>query len=160
MSQAVLISLRPKWCSKIANGEKTIEVRKRQPQLDVLFKVYIYCTKAEERLAFILKDGDENYGEIYHGKTVFGKVENVQYVICGASGRRSSASLSATAFMNWKQKHTAEATTSKARISQRQTMWRDSRVLTSKICTPICTRKKDTAGIFQTLNAMINRANC
>lgn len=45
MSQAVLISIRPKWCSKIANGEKTIEVRKRRPQLDGTFKVYIYCTK-------------------------------------------------------------------------------------------------------------------
>lgn len=45
MSQAVLISIRPKWCSKIANGEKTIEVRKKRPQLDVPFKVYVYCTK-------------------------------------------------------------------------------------------------------------------
>lgn len=45
MSQAVLINIRPKWCSKIANGEKTIEVRKRRPQLDGTFKVYIYCTK-------------------------------------------------------------------------------------------------------------------
>ncbi len=50
MSQAVLISIRPKWCSKIANGEKTIEVRKRQPQLDVPFKVYIYCTHRPDML--------------------------------------------------------------------------------------------------------------
>ena len=72
---AVLISIRPKWCEKIISGEKTIEVRKTRPKMDTPFKCYIYCTKAEERLAFILKDGDENYGEIYHGKTVFGKVE-------------------------------------------------------------------------------------
>ena len=71
MSRAVLISIRPKWCEKIANGEKTIEVRRTRPKLETPFKVYIYCTKAEERLIAILKDGDENYGEIYHGKPVF-----------------------------------------------------------------------------------------
>lgn len=27
MSKAVLISIRPKWCEKIINGDKTIEVR-------------------------------------------------------------------------------------------------------------------------------------
>ena len=28
MSKAVMLSIRPKWCEKIASGEKTIEVRK------------------------------------------------------------------------------------------------------------------------------------
>jgi len=45
MSQAVLISIKPRWCGKIATGEKTIEVRKNYPKLDVPFKGYIYCTK-------------------------------------------------------------------------------------------------------------------
>lgn len=44
MSKAVLISIRPKWVEKIANGEKTIEVRKTRPRLDTPFKCYIYCT--------------------------------------------------------------------------------------------------------------------
>lgn len=44
MSKAVLISIRPKWCEKIANGEKNIEVRKTKPKLDPPFKCYIYCT--------------------------------------------------------------------------------------------------------------------
>ena len=44
MSKAVLISIRPKWAEKIANGEKTIEVRKTCPKLDTPFKCYIYCT--------------------------------------------------------------------------------------------------------------------
>ena len=44
MSKAVLISIRPKWVEKIANGEKTIEVRKTKPKLDTPFKCYIYCT--------------------------------------------------------------------------------------------------------------------
>lgn len=45
MSKAVLISIRPKWCEKIASGKKTIEVRRNFPKLDVPFKVYIYCTR-------------------------------------------------------------------------------------------------------------------
>ncbi len=43
--KAVLISIRPKWCEKIVNGEKTIEVRKSRPKLETPFKCYIYCTK-------------------------------------------------------------------------------------------------------------------
>lgn len=44
MSKAVLISIRPKWCEKIVNGNKTIEVRKTRPKIDTPFKCYIYCT--------------------------------------------------------------------------------------------------------------------
>ena len=44
MSKAVLISIRPKWCEKIINGDKTIEVRKTRPKMDTPFKCYIYCT--------------------------------------------------------------------------------------------------------------------
>lgn len=44
MSKAVLISIRPQWCEKIVNGEKTIEVRKTRPKLETPFKCYIYCT--------------------------------------------------------------------------------------------------------------------
>ena len=39
-----MLSIRPKWCEKIASGEKTIEVRKTRPKLETPFKVYIYCT--------------------------------------------------------------------------------------------------------------------
>ena len=59
MSKAVMISIRPKWCEKIASGEKTIEVRKTRPKLETPFKCYIYCTQARERLITILKDGRE-----------------------------------------------------------------------------------------------------
>lgn len=44
MSKAALISIRPKWCEKIASGEKTIEVRKTRPKMNTPFKCYIYCT--------------------------------------------------------------------------------------------------------------------
>ncbi len=86
MSKAVLISIRPKWCEKIARGEKTIEVRKNRPKLETPFKCYIYCTKAKERLIDILKDGDENYGEIYHGKPVFIKLDEGS--VCDMWGKR------------------------------------------------------------------------
>lgn len=45
MSRAVLISIRPEWCEKIADGEKTIEVRKKRPKLETPFRGYIYRTK-------------------------------------------------------------------------------------------------------------------
>lgn len=43
--KSVMISIQPKWCKLIANGKKTVEVRKTKPKLDTPFKCYIYCTK-------------------------------------------------------------------------------------------------------------------
>lgn len=45
----LLLAVRPKWCEKIASGQKTIEVRKSAPK-EVPFKVYIYCTKGRDLL--------------------------------------------------------------------------------------------------------------
>ena len=70
-SMAVLISIQPKWCDLIARGAKTIEVRKTRPKIETPFKCYIYQSKSKDRLMYVMKDGDENYGEIYHGKPVF-----------------------------------------------------------------------------------------
>lgn len=44
MKDAVLISIRPKWCELIASGKKTIEVRKTRPKIETPFKCYIYQT--------------------------------------------------------------------------------------------------------------------
>lgn len=41
-----MLSIRPKWCEKIASGEKTIEVRKTRPKLPTPFKCYIYCSQS------------------------------------------------------------------------------------------------------------------
>lgn len=72
MSKAVLISINPKWCKKIANLRKTVEIRKTAPKIEVPFKCYIYCTKAPKKLITIFRDGEKSYdGEIYHGKTKF-----------------------------------------------------------------------------------------
>lgn len=46
MGKAVLISIRPQWCEKIASGEKTLEIRKTKPNLETPFKCYIYCTQS------------------------------------------------------------------------------------------------------------------
>ena len=68
MRKAVMISIRPKWCEKIARGEKTIEVRKSRPKLETPFKCYIYQTKngkAEPELIIA-------YGKICGRKNVNG----------------------------------------------------------------------------------------
>lgn len=49
MNKAVMLSIRPKWVEKIANGEKTIEVRKTKPKLKTPFKCYIYCTMPDAK---------------------------------------------------------------------------------------------------------------
>lgn len=43
--KSILISIKPEWCEMIANGKKTVEVRKTRPKLEAPFKCYIYCTK-------------------------------------------------------------------------------------------------------------------
>ena len=58
MSKAVLISIRPKWVEKIANGKKTIEVRKTKPKLETPFKCYIYCTNIRPFLV---------WGDVFRG---------------------------------------------------------------------------------------------
>ena len=45
--KSVLISIQPKWCELIANGKKTVEVRKSKPKLETPFKCYIYQTKMQ-----------------------------------------------------------------------------------------------------------------
>ena len=56
--KSVLLSIQPKWCEKIAIGEKTVEIRKTRPKLDVPFKVYIYCTNTRPYLV---------WGDVFRG---------------------------------------------------------------------------------------------
>lgn len=53
--RAILMSIRPEWCEKIFNGEKTIEVRKTASKVETPFTVYVYqtkhkCEKGDSRL--------------------------------------------------------------------------------------------------------------
>ncbi len=86
MSKAVLMSIQPKWCELIASGKKTVEVRKSKPKLEPPFKVYIYCTKPKEKLLDVVKDGDEFFGETYHGKTKF--IKSDEGSVCDMYGKR------------------------------------------------------------------------
>lgn len=68
--KAVLTSIQPKWVEKIANGEKTIEVRKTAPKCEVPFKCYIYCTSAKP---YLYKEANPPFelfldSELYEGK--------------------------------------------------------------------------------------------
>ena len=76
--RAVMISIQPKWVEKIANGEKTIEVRKTAPKLETPFKCYIYCTKPDVKSRVVIGSmafyNDELYrtidGEIKYGSSI------------------------------------------------------------------------------------------
>lgn len=79
--RAVLISVRPKYCELIANGEKTIEVRKTRPKMPTPFKCYIYCTKPEIITKYVFKP--EDYPEYMRpGKTVFCKAPDAGSPFC------------------------------------------------------------------------------
>lgn len=72
MSKAVLISIQPKWCKLIAEGRKTIELRKTVPKLERPFKCYIYQTKAGKvGTGLFLADGTEIMGRsVKNGKVI------------------------------------------------------------------------------------------
>lgn len=81
--ETILMSIHPKWCEKIFNGEKTIEVRKTAPKPP--FKVVVYCTKGKEELQYfnnyetykiVTKDShwgrgqSRNFGAVGNGKVI------------------------------------------------------------------------------------------
>lgn len=49
---AVMLSIRPEWCCLIAQGRKTLEVRKTRPKIEPPFKCYIYCTEMGRPLVY------------------------------------------------------------------------------------------------------------
>lgn len=73
--KSVLLSIKPKYCELIANGKKTIEIRKTKPKLNTPFKCYIYCTKAkrpDEDYMYVI-EGNE-YGQLlYCGGKIIGE---------------------------------------------------------------------------------------
>lgn len=66
--KAVMLSLRPQWCEKIFNGEKTIEVRKSRPSIDTPFTVYVYQTKHKGGKKIV----SEVLNSVYGGGKVIG----------------------------------------------------------------------------------------
>lgn len=56
--KAVMKSVSPRICEKVANGNCTILVSKTAPKCEVPFKCYIYCTSSDVHSALVVGDGD------------------------------------------------------------------------------------------------------
>ena len=95
--KAIMISIKPKWCAKIMNGEKTIEVRKNKALANAIQKlidengyadIYVYCSKDDKNILFYQfvnygDDSEEYYDiaplkdliveneEVFNGKVAF-----------------------------------------------------------------------------------------
>ena len=92
--KAVMLSLRPQWCEKIFSGEKTIEVRKSRPSIDMPFKVLVYETKGATDTPWVDEDGHFIYkgrGEVI-GSFVCDRVTCCQ-AYCGESGEKHLTNL-------------------------------------------------------------------
>lgn len=61
---SVMMSIKPKYCELIASGNKTIEVRKTKPKIEIPFRAFIYCTKKYD------KHGDGYFQGKYCGKVI------------------------------------------------------------------------------------------
>ena len=61
---AVLLSVKPKWCELIASGDKTVEIRKTKPKIDVPFTCYIYCTLGSGTLDLLWTGKDCTIGKL------------------------------------------------------------------------------------------------
>lgn len=82
--KAILMSIRPEWCEKIFNGEKTIEVRKTAPTTIIRlfeppFTVYVYQTKHKGKSIV-----SEVLNSVYGGGKVIGsfvcyKIEKIDF---------------------------------------------------------------------------------
>lgn len=73
--KSVMISIKPKWCELIANGSKTIEVRKTKPKIETPFKVLIYCTKASKKhqtVSGCMVLNDDELFKLPNGKIKYG----------------------------------------------------------------------------------------
>lgn len=78
--KAVMLSLRPQWCEKIFNGEKTIEVRKSRPYIPTPFTVYVYQTKHKGGNATVR----EVLNSVYGGGKVIGEFVCNRITCCQA----------------------------------------------------------------------------
>lgn len=81
--KSVLISIRPEWCKKIADGEKTIEVRKTRPKMDPPFRGYIYCTKPNIAHRTVCGSMSLNDDQLYrHPKEGIKYGDSIELMLC------------------------------------------------------------------------------
>lgn len=88
--KSIMISIKPKWCAKIMNGEKTIEVRKNKALANAIKKliykygyadIYVYCNKGKPYLHYgynkygreVLCDKEKMFGNspLLNGEVLF-----------------------------------------------------------------------------------------
>ncbi len=72
MSKAVMHSVSPQQCERIAAGEQTILLSKTRPNLETPFKDYMYCTKHKYHHLYDLRkisNGTLNLSVVEHNKT-------------------------------------------------------------------------------------------
>ena len=77
MSKAVLISIKPKWVEKIAQGKKTIEVRRTAPK-EVPFKCYIYMTQGKYKDLGLYSEGIYQNRMKVIGEFICDRVYNIE----------------------------------------------------------------------------------
>lgn len=83
MNNAVMISIKPKWCRRIAVGEKTLEVRKTKPKLKPPFKCYIYCTKPSKKHQTVCGCMVLNSDELYrHPEQGIKYGDSIELMLC------------------------------------------------------------------------------
>lgn len=78
--KSVLISIQPKWCEKIANDKKTIEVRKTAPK-EVPFKAYIYCSYGKDKENYMLGKRGKVIGEFICDKVYLIKNQGNRFFV-------------------------------------------------------------------------------
>ena len=66
--KAIMKSVSPRICEKVANGDCTILVSKTAPKCEVSFKCYIYCSKDNANEIVLLKN--------YKNRFIFGDYRN------------------------------------------------------------------------------------
>ena len=88
--KSVLMSIAPKWCELIANGEKTIDVRKTKPKIETPFKCYIYCTKEKYKNKYLHTSNKKNRLLFWHNKgdcEIVCQPENTSYIAHSCFGK-------------------------------------------------------------------------
>lgn len=83
--KSIMLSIKPKYCELIANGKKTVEVRKTKPKAEPPFKVYIYCTKPSKSHQTIYGCMVLNSDELYrHPKEGIKYGDSIELMCCNS----------------------------------------------------------------------------
>ncbi len=86
--KSILISIKPKWCAKIMNGNKTIEVRKNKALANAIQKlidengyadIYVYCSKLQNgKLNTLCKMKNGKYKIISNANDVLKQIDEIE----------------------------------------------------------------------------------